>query len=113
VRLGVLVLYSGQVRSLTRDERSECLIYADLATELLLDAGRASAGDGLAPSLESLLDLRTEVYQAQGMVMADLGIDLAEALARLRAVAFAEDRGLNDLAADIVARRRRITGDDP
>lgn len=113
VRLGVLALYSGPVRTLKREERSDCLIYADLATELLLDAARAGSGDGLAPGLESLLDLRTEVYQAQGMVMADLGIDLAEALSRLRATAFAESRSLNDLAADVVSRRRRISRDAP
>lgn len=112
VRLGVLVLYSAPARALTGEERSECLIYADLATELLLDAARADTGHGLAPSLESLLDLRTEVYQAQGMVMADLGVDLAEALSRLRAAAFAEGRSLNDLAADVVAGRRRLTTRD-
>ena len=109
-RLGVLVLYSAPVRTLTRTERTDCLIFADLATELLLDASTQSDSDGLAPSLETLLDLRTEVYQAQGMVMADLGIDLTEALARLRAVAFAEGLSLNDLAADIVAGRRRLEG---
>ena len=38
------------------------------------------------------------LYQAQGMVMVQLGVDLAEAMARLRAHAYAVDRRLADVA---------------
>ena len=64
------------------------------------------ADAGVAP-----LDMLTpalEVYQAQGMVMVDLGVGLAEALVRLRAHAFLEGRPLADVARDVVAGRLRL-----
>jgi hypothetical protein len=42
------------------------------------------------------------------MVAAQLGIGLGEALVRLRAYAFANDRLLSDVAEDVVARRLRL-----
>ena len=51
---------------------------------------------------------RAEVHQATGMVSVQLGVSLAEALVRLRAHAWAEDRLLADVAADVVARRLRF-----
>ena len=44
-----------------------------------------------------------EIYQAQGMVVADLGVDPAEALARMRAHAFGNEMPLLDLARDIIS----------
>ena len=52
-----------------------------------------------------------ELFQSQGMVMVQLGVSLAEALTRIRAYAYAEDRRLTDVAADIVARRLRFDRD--
>jgi hypothetical protein len=45
------------------------------------------------------------------MVMVQLGVTLPEALARMRAHAFAADRQLSDLAADILAGRARLFSD--
>ena len=42
------------------------------------------------------------------MISAQLGVSLAEALVRLRARAFAEDRLVAEVAADVVARRLRF-----
>jgi hypothetical protein len=42
------------------------------------------------------------------MVMVQLGVSLAEAMVRMRAHAYAENRQLHDVAADIVARRWRF-----
>ena len=110
-RFGVLMLYAGTTRTLDAYERSQCLIFCDLLVELLIDGSTGSIEDRLDPGLEAVLEMRTEVYQAQGMVMADLGVSLAEALARMRAFAFADGRGLNDLAIEIVARRVRLPRD--
>jgi hypothetical protein len=47
------------------------------------------------------------------MVAVQLGINVADALVRLRAHAFAYDRALRDVAEDVVARRMRFdTSDD-
>ncbi|MCA1822134.1 MAG: ANTAR domain-containing protein, partial [Pseudonocardia sp.] len=56
-------------------------------------------------------DDRAEIYQATGMVLAQLGISVTDALARIRAYAFAEQRPLGDVAHDVVSRRLRFTQD--
>ena len=85
---------------------------AAVATEVLLDrAARTDPANG-QPALGADLDLRVEVYQAQGMVMSALGMTMADALARMRAHAFATGRDLPAVAADIVAGRLDLP-DDP
>jgi hypothetical protein len=49
------------------------------------------------------------VHQASGMVAAQLGVSIGEALIRLRAYAFAHDRSLTAVADDVVARELRFT----
>jgi AmiR/NasT family two-component response regulator len=56
---------------------------------------------------------RVEIDQATGMLTVQLGVTAAEAFARLRAYAYAEDRRLADVAGDIVARRLRLEPDAP
>ena len=48
------------------------------------------------------------MFQAQGMVMVQLGISIGEAMARMRAYAYAHDRRLSEVARDVVARRLRF-----
>jgi AmiR/NasT family two-component response regulator len=60
-----------------------------------------------------LLDVGTHqlvVHQATGMVAEQLRMATRDALALLRARAFAEGRRLSELAADVVARRVRFDG---
>jgi len=45
------------------------------------------------------------------MLTVQLGVTAAEAYARLRAYAYAQDRRLADVAGDIVARRLRLHPD--
>jgi hypothetical protein len=47
------------------------------------------------------------------MVMVQLGVTLVEALARIRAHAFAENLRLTDVARDIVGRKIRLGRDEP
>jgi AmiR/NasT family two-component response regulator len=54
---------------------------------------------------------RAEIHQATGMVLAQLGVSAQDALARMRAYAFAEQRLLSDVARDVVSRRLRFTQD--
>lgn len=111
VRFGVLTCYSDAVRSLTPDETTQGLVFAELATELLLESpgGGPSGTDG--GGLEEALHLRNEIYQAQGMVMVHLGVSLVEALARIRAHAFATEQDLNTLAIKILAGEVRLPRD--
>jgi hypothetical protein len=52
------------------------------------------------------------VHQAAGMVMAQTGTNITSALARLRATAFGEGILIQDLAADVVAGRRRFSKEE-
>jgi GAF domain-containing protein len=106
VRFGVLTCLGVEPRQLSRDELRAATIFADVATELLLDS--SPTGDNPDPDLRVALQVHDEVYQAQGMVMVDLGVTLEVALARMRAVAYSEGTNLQMLAAEIVMGRRRL-----
>jgi hypothetical protein len=103
IRLGILVLYRAGPGRLTEKNLAGCLRLADVVTHLLLDVGAAEHG-----SLGDGFDHRAEVHQATGMISVQLGVSLQEALLRLRAYAFAHDRPLPDVAADVVSRRLRF-----
>ncbi|MBQ1092702.1 GAF and ANTAR domain-containing protein [Streptomyces sp. B93] len=68
-------------------------------------------GDGLW--LTELATDHDEVYQATGMIMAQLGIGADEALARLRAHAFAQGRTILGAAHEVVAHRTRFDEERP
>jgi hypothetical protein len=111
-RFGVLTLHAPHPRSLTGPDIATSLMLTELATETVLD-GYGWGTDQRPPELPPLDadGKRDQVYQAQGMVMVQLGVTLPEALARMRARAFAADRQLSDLAADILAGRARLSSD--
>jgi hypothetical protein len=50
-----------------------------------------------------------QVYQATGMIVAQLDVSSDAALARLRATAFVEDRPITEVARDVVERRLRFS----
>ena len=54
---------------------------------------------------------RAEVSQATGMLVAQLQVEPAEALVRLRAHAFATGRSATAVACDIMDRRLRLEAD--
>jgi len=111
VRLGVLTCVRRAAEQLEQRELTSCLIFSEVATELLLDSSPTGAHPD--PDLRAALLARNEVYQAQGMLTVDLGVTLEEALARMRAAAFSEGVTLQQLAAEIVAGRRTLhQGDD-
>jgi hypothetical protein len=103
-RLGALDVYRAQPGALPEQTFVLALALAEEATETLLDDQERP--DRLGNDYEDgALDRSFVVYQAQGMVQVQLGVDLAEALGRLRAHAYAQDRPLHEVAADVVARR--------
>jgi len=103
VVLGVLDVYADQPGSLSRDQVTVALTQAQLATEILLDGELVTPDGGPDHDLSTTLDHRAEIYQAQGMVMVDLGVDPTDALSRMRAHAFGNERPLIDLARDIIS----------
>jgi len=112
VNLGVLDLYRHEPGALTDAQRRDALSAADTAALMLLGQ-RTDPGDGAGGWLDHELGHRAEVHQATGMVLVQLGIDAADALARLRAHAFVHQRLLVDVARDVVAHRLVFTEDMP
>lgn len=110
-RLGVMDIFRDRVGPLTGTELRTAFTLVELTVETLLDmqeSGVARGGDDTG-----VLDVghRAQLFQAQGMVMMQLGVSIGEALVRMRAYAFAENRRLEDVARDIVERRLRWDGE--
>jgi hypothetical protein len=108
VRLGALNLYRDRPGPLTDAQHADALILAGVAARSVLAMQAKAPPGAIGPELEEGADLRFVVHQASGMVAAQIEVSVAEALIRLRAHAFANDRRLADVAADVVARRLRI-----
>jgi hypothetical protein len=111
LEVGVLDLYRDTPGPLDGQQLTDALDFADAVTDLLLaealpDAEpEAGTGDGCWAE-------RAVVHQATGMVSVQLGVPVTEAFVRLRAHAFAAERGLDEVAEDVVARRLRFTAGD-
>ncbi|MFC6707065.1 GAF and ANTAR domain-containing protein [Flexivirga alba] len=113
--IGIALCYSRAAGELDRDDLAFALGASDILTAALSQVGEkwvlvdghdgAWLGDGIPGS--------RVVHQATGMSMVQLGgVPSAIAFARLRAHAFAHGRTLEDVSADIVARRLVLQADD-
>jgi hypothetical protein len=108
VNLGVLDLYRKAPGSLSEAQLRDVMSAADMAALMFLGV-RTDPGDGVW--LDHSVHGRAEIHQATGMVLVQLGVSATDALARMRAYAFAEQRLLSDVAHDVVSRRLRFTLD--
>jgi hypothetical protein len=109
IRAGTLGLYRDRPGPLAGRQLGDALLFADTATLLLLNA--QTDGSPVADSDRQPADFqwhRAEIDQATGMLTEQLGVSIADAFARLRAYAYANDLRLTDVAGDIVARRLRL-----
>ncbi|MBX7432580.1 GAF and ANTAR domain-containing protein [Mycobacterium sp. Y57] len=114
--VGALDLFRRQPGPLTGDEHSGAVIAAELAGMPLLDLLdtdlKAAATDPDSNAWAELNTLsRAEVSQATGMLVAQLDVEPAEALLRLRAHAYAAGRTATDVARDILERRLTLEAD--
>lgn len=115
--VGALDLFRSDPGPLSEGALAGGLLAARLATLPLLDLMHADIDWTAAAGGDSWAELasleRVEVDQATGMVMAALGVGAAEALARLRAYAFATSMTASEVAWQIVQRRLMLERDDP
>ena len=110
-RLGVLDVHRAEPGSLAPTVLKEALTYAQVAVLTLLD-GQWDAESGSGPrGLERAMEDQSVLYQAQGMIKVQLGVSLADAMARLRAHAYATEQRLSDVAHQVVQRRLRLDPD--
>lgn len=111
--IGVLDIYRPQPGPLDAEELAQGLVFADLALVLALDK-RTGIGSGVDGVADAAASTRTaQVHQATGMVSARLDVSMPDALAILRARAYARGQRLPDLAADVLARRVRLDPGPP
>lgn len=107
-QLGVLDLFRAEPGPLSGSELRHAFDLADEAVTILLD-GQEQRGAGRAD--DDVMAGPGELFQAQGMVMIQIGGTLAEAMARIRAHAYAENRRLIDVAREILGHDLRFDRD--
>ncbi|MEO8698249.1 MAG: GAF and ANTAR domain-containing protein [Acidimicrobiales bacterium] len=108
VRLGALNLYRDAPGALTDEQYADALAIADIATRAVLVMQSNAPLGQMATELASGAHFEYVVHQASGMVAAQLGVSVGQALIRLRAYAFGNARPLRAVAEDVVARRLRF-----
>jgi hypothetical protein len=129
-RMGVLELYRTEAAELDDQQLAQALRLSDAVGYAMLSHAavqRAHGGDasgrtwappvmegarasGFTDVTSSTELLRAVVHQATGMLSVQLSVPLDEALVRLRAFAFAQNRSIMDVSRDIVRRALRIEG---
>ena len=114
--VGALDLFRAQPGALADQHLAGAVMAAELAGVPLLDLAdsdlQAAVSDRTSNAWAELNVLsRAEVSQATGMLVAQLDIEPAEALVRLRAHAYATGRSATDVARDILDLRLRLDAD--
>jgi hypothetical protein len=108
--VGAVDFFTAQPGPLSGEDLTGAVAAAELAAIPLLDLLdgdlQAAVSDPASNAWAELNTLsRTEVSQAIGMLVAQLEVEPAEALVRLRAHAYATNRSATDVAHDILERR--------
>ena len=108
VRLGALTLYEPSAGGLSDGQHADALVMAGVMFNAILAMQTGAPAGILGRDLEPLADYGAQVHQASGMVSVQLEVSVGEALVRLRGHAYAAERPLTDVAADVVTRRLRL-----
>jgi hypothetical protein len=108
VRLGALNLCRDRPGPLSDDQHADALVMAGIAAQAVLVLQSGASAEELASELGAGADFHYVVHQASGMVAAQLEVSVGQALVRLRAYSFGNDRHLAEVANDVVARKLRF-----
>lgn len=102
-RFGALTVYRNEPGPLDDEQYGDALAFARVALDLLLTLQAERPAGDLHELFARNGSDPWEVHQATGMVSAQLGISIGDALARLRGHAFSSGRSISEVAADVVA----------
>ena len=109
IRLGTLTFNHDHAGRLSDDQYTEALFMVGIVTQSVL-AIQAKARPGtVAGPLQALVDDGAEIHQAAGMLAVRLEVGVGEALVRLRALAYAQDRSVADLSHDVITGKGDLT----
>ncbi len=104
--IGALNLYVTTPGDLTDEQHQNAVVIADVSTQILLTGVESGVASPVV--VDDVARGQLAIYQATGMVSVQLGVSIEDALALLRARAFAETRPIGELAADVTERRIRF-----
>ena len=108
ISIGVMMFYRDAAGDLGEANLADAVTLGVIATHLLLEL-EATVEPGSFPSqLTDVIDHRAHVHQATGMISAQLDVDMATALSRLRAFAWSHDRSIDDVANEVVGKHLRF-----
>lgn len=110
-KVGVLTVYQDDIGPLTSNQHTDSAGVARILALMVLSLQSGRNPDSVSDPLDAALAARASVHQASGMVALQLTVSVPEALARIRAYAYANELGVNDVAAAIVARELRLRDD--
>ena len=106
--IGVMSVHVGRARELPTGLDTGLFLADTIGAALLLDPTQHQS-DGRAGPWSG----RAEVHQATGMLIAQLGVNSTDALALLKAHAYAGSTTLDDIAGQVITRRLDFRKDTP
>jgi hypothetical protein len=112
IRLGVTHVIRLEAGPLSDESFDTARVIADLMTDAVLFLQAGLVNENFDDLLSAAGKDRLRVHQATGMVAEMLDCQMPEALARLRARAFAEGIPLFDLATQVIDREVTFSHDD-
>jgi hypothetical protein len=108
-RLGALSLYQDRPGPLDVDQLDDALAVADLIAHWVIETQATAPAGSVSEEIDAGSDFHSVVQNAAGMVSVQLGVSISEALIRIRAHAYGEDRVVREVAEDVVARKLRFS----
>ncbi len=111
--VGVLTLYQDDVGLLTDEQDADGRALALVLPRIMAAIQARELAPLLADELSDVDAHRAEVHQASGITAVQLGIDIHDALVRIRAHAYTTDQTVAAVSQAIVARRLHLGDDRP
>lgn len=106
--IGTLSLYNDTPGDLSCDQLTGASMLADIAVTLILAAGGRGNASGIPYDLLHVGRDRDGVHRATGMVADQLNVSMPDALAALRAHAWATNQSLSEICTAVIERRLRL-----
>jgi GAF domain-containing protein len=107
-RLGAMNLYQDRPGPLSDDQHADALVMTDVIAHWVLDTEANTQSRLIDSGLALRGDFHFVVHNASGAVAVQLGVSVTEAMIRLRAYAFSNERPLGDVARDVIDRKLRF-----
>jgi GAF domain-containing protein len=108
IRLGVLCLYSDEVRDLSEEQMTDALLMSAVVGRGIIATQAGARPEALSQELLSEATFDFSVHQAAGMLAVQPLISISSALIALRMHAFATSESLQKVSARVIGRELRF-----